>query len=340
LLSLEVLVAGSIVVALNLYMLMGGADYGGGVWDLLASGPRARQQRDLIAHAIGPIWEANHVWLILAITILFTGFPLAFSTITTFLHLPLLIMLIGIVFRGTAFAFRSYDLPNDRAQARWSLVFSISSLLTPILLGTTLGTIASGRLVRTAGNFRQTYVDPWLARFPLAVGLFALSLFSFLAAVYLTVEASEPDLKNDFRQRSLWSGALVGLMAIIVFVLARTGAPELRQQMIQSGWAWPLQTTTAIAAAASYVALWARRFLVARYAAIVQSTLIVWGWALAQFPNVIMPDLSIHDAAAPPTTLRLLVLALGAGAVILLPSFVYLLRIFKKDATSTREMKS
>ena len=123
-------------------------------------------------------------------------------------------------------------------------------------------------------------------------------------------------------------------MAIIVFVLARTGAPELRQRMIQSAWVWPLQTTTAIAAAVGYVALWVRRFLVARYAVIVQSTLIVWGWALAQFPNIIMPDLSIQDTAAPPTTLRLLVLALAAGAVILLPSFVYLLRIFKKDATS------
>jgi cytochrome bd ubiquinol oxidase subunit II len=333
-LSLEVLVAGSIVVALNLYMLMGGADYGGGVWDLLASGSRARQQRDLIAHAIGPVWEANHVWLILAITILFTAFPLAFSTITTFLHVPLLIMLIGIVFRGSAFAFRSYDLPNDRSQARWSYVFSISSLLTPILLGTTLGTIASGRLVNTRGNFRQAYVDPWLAEFPIAVGFFALALFSFLAAVYLTVEASEPDLKDDFRRRSLWSGALVALMALIVFVLARSGAPELRQRMIQSGWTWPLQTTTAIAAGIGYVALWMRRFGVARFAVIVQSTLILWGWALAQFPNIIMPDLSIQGTAAPPTTLRLLVLALSAGAVILLPSFVYLLRIFKKDTTS------
>src|SRR5262249_53735299 len=131
-LSLEFFAAGTIVVALNVYMLMGGADYGGGVWDLLASGSRARQQRELIVHAIGPVWEANHVWLIMAITILFTAFPLAFSTITTFLHLPMLIMLIGIVFRGSAFAFRSYDLPNDRAHGRWGLVFFISSLLTPI----------------------------------------------------------------------------------------------------------------------------------------------------------------------------------------------------------------
>ena len=131
--SLDVFIAGSIVVALNLYMLMGGADYGGGVWDLLASGPRARRQRDLIAKAIGPVWEANHVWLILAITVMFTAFPLAFTTITTFLHLPLLLMLVGLVFRGSAFSFRSYD--SERSHTTWGLVFSISSLLTPILRG-------------------------------------------------------------------------------------------------------------------------------------------------------------------------------------------------------------
>src|SRR5262245_61377750 len=198
--SLEVLLAGSIVVALNLYMLLGGADYGGGVWDLLASGSRARRQRELISKAIGPVWEANHVWLILAITVMFTAFPAAFSIIATFLHVPLLLMLIGIVFRGSAFAFRSYDVPNPEAYSRWSLVFSISSLLTPILLGITLGSIASGRLARTNGNFRETYVDPWLSPFPVAVGFFALALFAFLASVYLTLEASEKELRDDFRR--------------------------------------------------------------------------------------------------------------------------------------------
>jgi cytochrome d ubiquinol oxidase subunit II len=327
--SLEVFLAGCIVVALNLYMLMGGADYGGGVWDLLASGPRARNQRDLIAKAIGPIWEANHVWLILAITVMFTGFPVAFSTIATYLHLPLLMMLVGIVFRGSAFAFRSYDVPNAAAYSRWSLVFSISSLLTPILLGITLGSIASGRLVRTNGNFRETYVDPWLSPFPVAVGFFALALFAFLAAVYLTLEASEKELRDDFRRRSLWSGALVGAMALVVFVLSETGAPALRRAMLESAWLWPLQIMTAIAATVAFVALWKRRFALARLAAIFQATLILWGWAMAQFPNLIMPDVSIRAAAAPFATLTLLAVALTAGAVILLPSFVYLLRVFK-----------
>jgi cytochrome d ubiquinol oxidase subunit II len=328
-LSLDVLLAGSIVVALNLYMLMGGADYGGGVWDLLASGPQARRQRDLIAHAIGPIWEANHVWLILAITVLFTAFPAAFSTITTFLHLPLALMLIGIVFRGSAFAFRSYDLPNDRAHARWSLVFSISSLLTPILLGTTLGSIASGRLPRTAATFREAFVDPWFAAFPIAVGLFALALFAYLAAVYLTVEALDVELQEAFRLRALYAGAMVALMATLVFVLAESGAPELRRSMEQSIWTRPIQVSTAGVAAIAYIALWKRRFQIARLAVVAQSTLVLWGWAIAQFPNLIMPDVSIHASAAPAVTLRLLVVALVAGILVLLPSFFYLFRIFK-----------
>ena len=328
--SLEVFIAGSIVVALNLYMLMGGADYGGGVWDLLASGPRARQQRVLIAKAIGPVWEANHVWLILAITVMFTAFPVAFSTITTFLHLPLLLMLVGLVFRGSAFAFRSYDPYSEGSNATWGLVFSISSLLTPILLGITLGSIASGRLVSTSPTgFRETYVDPWLAPFPIAVGFFALSLFAFLAAVYLTLETSDRDLREDFRARSLWAGVFAGFMALVVFLLAEHGAPALREQMVQSSWTWPLQAITAIAAIGAYVALWKRRFLMARLAAIVQASLILWGWAMAQFPNLIMPHITIQETAAPFATLRLLAIALVAGAVVLLPSFVYLLRIFK-----------
>lgn len=332
-LTLDIFIAGSIVAALNLYMLMGGADYGGGIWDLLAFGPRARRQRDLISTAIGPIWEANHVWLILAVTVLFTGFPSAFSTIATFLHLPLLLMLIGIVFRGSAFAFRSYDPKNDRAYATWSVVFSISSLLTPILLGVTLGSIASGQLGRI-GNFRETYVDSWLAPFPVAVGALALTLFAFLAAVYLTLEASDKELQEDFRKRALWSGAISGLIAILVFVLARRGAPALLQAMTESRWIVPLQITTAIVSALGYVALWRRRFRIARLAVIVQASLILWGWALAQFPNLIMPDLSIHVAAAPVATQRLLAAALLAGALILLPSFVYLLRVFKTGLTS------
>ncbi len=142
--GLPEIVAGAIVLALTGYALTGGADYGGGVWDLLARGPRREAQRRLIAESIGPIWEANHVWLIVAVVVLFTGFPAAFGVLGTVLHVPITILLIGIVLRGSAFVFRSYGRAEHRIVERWGLVFSIASVVTPLCFGIVIGAISSG----------------------------------------------------------------------------------------------------------------------------------------------------------------------------------------------------
>ena len=335
---LETIIAGAMIVSLVLYALLGGADYGGGVWDLFAFGRRAREQRALIADAIGPVWEANHVWLILLIVVLFTAFPPAFAAIATALHIPITLMLIGIVLRGTAFTFRSYDVQRDDVQRRWSLVFSIASIITPILLGTILGATASGTIrvengVMTSGFFRS-----WLAPFPIAVGFFALSLFAFLAAVYLTVEAEQRDsgtasheLENDFRLRALLAGVAVGLLALTVFILAGTGAPTVRAGISRTWWALGLHFVTAIFAISAFVMLWTRRYRIARFCAAAQVTLILLGWAFAQYPHLVEPDLTIFSAAAPPITLELLLAALAAGALLLFPSYYYLIRVFKAE---------
>ena len=136
--------AGLLVVALNAYVLSGGADFGGGVWDLLASGRRKAAQRDLVARAIGPVWEANHVWLILAVVLLFTCFPAAFARLAVTLNLPLTGVLVGVVLRGSAFAFRGYGGDRDVVQRRWGRVFAVASLVTPVLLGVAVGAVASG----------------------------------------------------------------------------------------------------------------------------------------------------------------------------------------------------
>ena len=156
---LETIIAGVMIASLVLYALLGGADYGGGVWDLFAFGRRAREQRALIAEAISPVWEANHVWLILVIVILFTAFPPAFAAIATALHIPITLLLIGIVLRGTAFTFRTYDVQRDDVQRRWSLLFSIASIITPILLGTILGAIASGTIRVENGAVTSGFVQ-------------------------------------------------------------------------------------------------------------------------------------------------------------------------------------
>ena len=328
---LETIIAGVMVASLVLYALLGGADYGGGVWDLFAFGRRAREQRELIAHAIGPVWEANHVWLILVIVILFTAFPPAFAVIATALHIPITLLLIGIVLRGTAFTFRTYDVQRDEVQRRWSLIFSIASIITPILLGTILGAIASGDIRVENGVVTSGFLRPWLAPFPLAVGFFALALFAFLAAVYLTVEAENRGLQEDFRLRALLAGVAVGLLALIVFVLAGTGAPTVRAGISRSSWALALHILTAIFALGAFYTLWTRRYRAARVCTAGQVTLILLGWAFAQFPYIVEPDISITSAAAPQITLRLLLGALIAGAVLLFPSYYYLFRIFKTE---------
>jgi cytochrome d ubiquinol oxidase subunit II len=332
LLTLENVLAAAIVVALIGYALFGGADFGGGVWDMLASGPRRDRQRDVIADAIGPIWEANHVWLIVAIVLLFTCFPPAFALLGIVLHIPLSLMLIGIVMRGSAFTFRSYDVAQSRAQERWGRTFAIASVITPVLLGVILGSVASGRIVSPhAGTFVEIYVRPWLSPFTLSVGLFALVMFAYLAAVYLTVETErDPDLQGDFRRRALGAAAALFLAALGTLLIALDAAPRVVERLTLSSWAIPLHALAALAAITAIWALWQRRFRLARVAAAAQVTLILSGWALAQFPYVIPPSLTISAAAAPPRTLELTLIALIAGSVVLFPSLFYLFKVFKR----------
>jgi len=333
-LPLETIIAGVMIASLVLYALLGGADYGGGVWDLFAFGKRAQQQRKLIAEAIGPVWEANHVWIILLIVVLFTAFPPAFAAVATALHIPITLLLIGIVLRGAAFTFRTYDVQRDDVQRRWSLVFSIASIITPLLLGLILGAVASGTIRVDNGAVTTGFFRSWLAPFPFAVGFFALALFAFLAAVYLTLETRDRALQDDFRLRALIAGVIVGLLALTVFVLAGTGAPTVRAGISRSWWALALHVCTAVFATGAFYALWTRQYRLARVCAAAQVTLILLGWAFAQYPHIVEPDITIFSAAAPRITLQLLLAALIAGALLLFPSYYYLFRIFKRVPAS------
>ena len=333
--SLELLLAGVLMVSLNLYALGAGADFGGGVWDMLASGPRQRAQRDTIVHAIGPIWEANHVWLILVIVVLFVAFPVAFAALGTALHVPLTVMLVGIVLRGSAFAFRSYGGDDDVTQRRWGRIFAMASVVTPVMLGVCAGAVASGAIPVRDGRVVTDFVSAWLAPFPFAIGLFALALFAFLAAVYLTLETDDPALRDDFRERALFAAVIVGVMALVSFLLSDTGAPSIRQGLAREWWSLPFQVVTGLVAVGAIVALRGRRFALARGLAMAQVTLILWGWGLAQFPVLIEPDLTFESAAAPDTVLRALVIALAAGAVLLGPALASLFRVFKRTSSGS-----
>jgi cytochrome d ubiquinol oxidase subunit II len=322
------LLAFIMLLSLVLYVLLGGADFGGGLWDLFARGPRADAQRRLIEQAIAPVWEANHVWLILVVVLLFSGFPRAFAVAATALHIPLSLMLVGIVLRGSAFTFRHYG--EGAGARRWGRVFAGASVLTPVFLGISLGAVSAGEIRVREGLVEGGFLAPWMGLFPLAVGLFALALFAFLAAVYLTCEAEEVALQDDFRRRALGAGLAVGVAALLGGLSAAGEAAHFKDALVHSRWSWPLQIATGLAALGALGTLWQRRYRLARALAVCQAALIVLGWGLAQRPYLIAPDVTIAGAAAPAVTLRLLVGALVVGALVLVPSLVVLLRVFKQ----------
>ena len=239
------------------------------------------------------------------------------------------LILIGIVLRGSVFVFRKYDAQDDTTHRRWSTIFGISSFLTPLFLGMTLGALATGDIRVEVGVVTSGFFAGWTSLFAIACGLFAQGLFAFLAATYLTVDTqAQPELQADFRWRALASGLSLAPAAILVFVLARDGAPFIFNGLT-SWWAPLLLLCTSIFAIGALVALWLRRFHVARLAAVGQVILILLGWGFAQYPNLVVPDITFTNSAAPAVTLRLVVIALGLGLIILVPSMTYLFYIFK-----------
>jgi cytochrome d ubiquinol oxidase subunit II len=331
--SLPFLLAISILVSLAFYTVLAGADYGGGVWDLLASGKNAERQRKTIVEAMGPVWEANHVWLILLVVVLFTAFPPAFARLSIVFHIPLTIALVGIVLRGCAFTFRHYhghgaDHDPNEWEWRWGRLFAIASLITPVVLGTVVGGIYAGRAREDAG-----FLYGWLGLFPAAVGVFTLSLFAYLAATYLTIEsADQPELQEHFRTKTLWSGAVTILTGSTVLLIGREA--NVLGAHTADAWIWAVQAFTFALALAALLATTKRFYRAALVLVILQVALIMGGWGFQQYPYLIPPDITIYSAAAPHATLRALMVALIAGALVLFPSFYFLFYVFKRSILS------
>lgn len=332
------LVAAVMVLALVVYVATGGADFGGGVWDLLASGPRKAAQRRAVARALAPVWEANHVWLIVVVVLLFVCFPTGFAALSTALHIPLTLMLIGIVLRGAAFVFRAYDPVNtDETRGPWRLVFAIASAVTPVMLGICLGALATDSLPLdpATGLVQTDFVSAWAAPFPLAVGLLTLVLCAFLAAVYLAAEAASAGkeaLHEDFRRRALATGLVLAPVAFGTLALASREAPRLTESLIHGPLALPVHLLAAAAALGALLALWRRRWRLAQVLAIAQSSAVVAGFGLAQWPLLVGPDLSFPGTAAPDHVLRAVLGVLGLGAIPLVPAFWWLYAVFKGEA--------
>ena len=325
-------------VATILYALLGGADFGGGVWDVFARGPRRAEQRSAIAHAMGPVWEANHVWLIFVIVILFTAFPTVYAALSIALFLPFHLVLLGIVLRGAAFVFRAYSQRAgahvSAAERGWGVVFGAASIITPFLLGSCLGVVSAGRVRVVVGSIAVNG-SAWLTPMSLLMGALALALCAYLAAVFLTNE-TESELQEDFRARALVAGTFTVGLSGLLLVLLRSEARHLWAGLLSSRAAPVL----AIGIAAALLAGWSlrvRRYRLARAAAVVQIAALLGGWMLAQYPYLIYPDVTIANAAAPPATLRFFLLTLPIGAAILVPSLWLLFRVFKGETFNWHE---
>lgn len=324
-------------VAVTVYALTGGADFGGGVWDLLAAGPRRERQRQLIAEAIAPIWEVNHIWMIFIVVVLFSVFPDAFAVVTTALHIPLLLVLVDIVLRGSAFVFRAYGLQPNEQRARWGRIFAWASALTPVFLGMTLAALSSGevRVEQSAGAIEVTsgFLAGWTTSFALVVGVFALSLFALLAAVYLAREAElagEDELCDDFRRRALLTELAAGLLAALVLWRAWAESPGLYDGLIGSSWSIFVQVLTALVAAFAIFTLLGGRLFLARIFTMVQVSLVVLGWGLAMNGHLILPDIHVADAGAEAPVLAALPWVLLGGTVLFGPALWWLFRVFKR----------
>jgi cytochrome bd ubiquinol oxidase subunit II len=328
---LEIGAAALTLVAVVTYAVLGGADFGGGIWDLAASGPNRDRQRDAIARAMGPVWEANHVWLVFVIVLLFSAFPVAYGALSTGLFTLFHLVLLGIILRGAAFVFRAYSPESgreftDRGRRRWGVVFGTASVITPLLLGMALGAVSAGRF-----GYRDGTVvlegTPWLAPVSIAMGAFALATCAYMASVFLAYE-TEHDLREDFRRRALWAGTVVVALSVLLLPLLALQAPNLWEGLLAPR-TLPVLAVGLLAALASGWFLRHRQYRLARLAAIGQVACLVAGWGIAQYPYIIFPDLTIYDAAAPAVTLQFILFTLPLGLALLLPSLWYLFRVFK-----------
>ena len=313
-----------ILVGLAAYVVFAGADFGAGLWYLLAGpGRRGRAIRDFSYHAMAPVWEANHVWLIFVLVVAWTAYPTAFGSIASTLALPLFVAAVGIILRGTAYALRS-GAPQDReTEGATGFVFGASSILTPLALGAAVGAIASGRV--PVGNAEGDLVTSWLNATSLLIGALAVATAGYLAAVYLAGDAvreGKPELARAFRVRALAMGLVAGALAVGGLVVLREDARPLFDGLT-SGAGLAAVLVSALAGLVTLALVRAGRYEPARFSAALAVAAIVAGWGIAQSPDL-LPGLTIEDAAAGRSTLWALLISIAAGLVILLPSLALL----------------
>jgi cytochrome d ubiquinol oxidase subunit II len=315
------------IVALTAYAVLGGADFGGGFWDLTAGGTRrGAGVRGLVMRSMTPVWEANHVWLVFVLVVLWTCFPLFFGSIMSTLYVPMFLAAAGIIFRGTAFALRGQARTVREARALGA-AFAFSSVVVPFCLGAALGGIGSGRV--PVGNALGAPVSSWLNPTSIMIGVLAVVTGAYLAAVFLAgdaVRAGVPALERSFRLRALGSGLITGALALGALLVLRTDATYLWDGLT-SGAGLALVIVSVVFGGATLLLVFARRYEQARWTSAAAVACITFGWAAAQSPYLLPRELTLGQAAAGHSTLLAVVISVAVGLLILVPSLVVLYRL-------------
>ncbi|MET0761954.1 MAG: cytochrome d ubiquinol oxidase subunit II [Thermoleophilaceae bacterium] len=324
-------VAGVLWVGVTLYAVFGGADFGAGFWSLFAGGSeRGTRARALIDWAIGPVWEANHVWLIFVLVVLWTAFPAAFSPIFSTLFIPLSLAALGIVLRGAGFAFHRLA-PSARERRASEAAFGLASLLTPFFMGTVVGAVASGRV--PLGNAEGDPVTSWLNAVSLLTGGLFVATSVYLAAVFLVSDArraGDAELERYFTARSLGAAVAAGVLAVAGIFVFRADARYIYDGLV--GEALPLVIVSA-ACGLGVLALLARgAHRGARMLAVGAVAAVIWAWGVAQYPYLLPETLRISDGAADHATLVEVLIVFGVAVILVLPALGLLYVLSQRSA--------
>lgn len=326
-----------LAISLVAYVLCAGADFGVGILELFAARKDRKSIRNMGEHAIAPVWEANHVWIIVALVILFVGFPPIHVKLATDLHIPMLMMLSGIILRGTAFTFRYYDIQSDAvSDLLWTLLFRVGSVLVPVMFGLMVGAMASGELQAQSTSFAQTYIHPWTSPFSISVGLFTMALFAWIAAVFLVGEAStKPELHARFLPRAkLWTMLVVIAGGIVSACAWWTKVPWLQNSIFAPTTLISI-TVSILGVFYTWTNLGSTRIWSTRIAVGATVTAILAGYWGAVFPTALQlappaSPLTWPESAAPNSALSGLAIALVIAGALVVPSLAYLYRLFKR----------
>ncbi len=316
-------------VGATFYAIFGGADFGGGFWDLIAgNAEKGEQPRHTIQNSLTPVWEANHVWLIFILVVLWTAFPTVFSAIFTTLYVPLVLAVLGIVLRGSGFAFRkSVERLSERRAA--GATFALSSLVTPFFMGTAVGAIAIGNV--PAGGNGDAF-SSWLAPAPLCIGAMFVATSAYLAAVFLvgdTRRVGDKEMELYFEKRALASGVVAGLFAVVGLIALHSEGHYVYNRLVHEG--LPLIILSVVCGAGLLGALLLGGRLLLRPLAAGAVIAVVWGWFVAQFPYLLPTTLKISEAAAPDATLGAVFVVFGIACIVVIPSLMILFVLAQTD---------